>query len=817
MKKIAQRILLLFAIFTGSLIAFTLMLNRYDAFSTQTMEDSSLPVLYMKCDGISVNRMCGYTSQIEEDTLRESLTPVSADRQLEVEIKPGSSSVNEASYQVSSLADGSVIENGRLTLESNDSGMSAVFTLNNPVAAKQEYMLRFAVDTGRGEPVYYYTRLVQDCGQNVSYYLDYADAFYQNCITGNLTNEMLAQLGTDSDFVNSSLHYVTLKSDKEQLAWGNLTPVLSKIAEPVILEVNAETVSIGMNYVVSAQNENDETEYYRADEYYRMRRNDGEIILLDYERSVTQIFDGEVSALTEDGISLGITGSDIKYVSNSSANIVAFVQAGELWLYDRGANKTCRIFSFATETHPSRESASEDYDISISSVSDEGNTMFAVYGYMRAGVHEGSTGVCFYRYYADTNTTQELLFIPSAESYQYMKQSLSNLLYVNSNNEAYMYFGNTLYKISLSDTPSAEVMESDIEDGRISVSDSQRFIALSEGDGEFANVIVETDLESGQTSSVTAPDGDYIKCFGFVGEDMVYGLANAENCSSDSLGNEVFPMYRVSVFNPDGQMARNYQIEGIYVTDVQVEDELINLNRAFYDENGALAATDDDQILYYYKNETTDVTLNLNVSERSGTLVQLDFSTGSEASNLLSMDARYVSEDSIKSLEIDKEEEDSGNYYLYAHGSLYGIYDRFNEAVADADENVGVVLDSSQSYVWERGNKKRSITLDAAQLPAGLLSATADEESVRAAVGDGYEVMSYTGCPLETVYYQISNGYAVVGKWDADKSVLILGYDIYDNTWLYNAETGETYAVAGEEAEAAFASQGNVFISYIET
>ncbi|HIV16743.1 MAG TPA: hypothetical protein IAB17_01990, partial [Candidatus Alectryocaccobium stercorigallinarum] len=60
MKKIAIKILILFAVFVGSLMFFMLMLNKQDAFSTRTMAEATLPVLYMQEDGITVNRMYGY-------------------------------------------------------------------------------------------------------------------------------------------------------------------------------------------------------------------------------------------------------------------------------------------------------------------------------------------------------------------------------------------------------------------------------------------------------------------------------------------------------------------------------------------------------------------------------------------------------------------------------------------------------------------------------------------------------------------------------------------------------------------------------------
>ena len=816
MKKIAFKILVLFAVFVGSLMFFMLMLNKQDAFSTRTMAEATLPVLYMQEDGITVNRMYGYRQDINKKTFRESLTPVSVDRDLTVEIQTHNADIKSAGYQVTSLEDGSLIENGRLSLKGENGKLISEFTLKEPVAVDQEYMLEFSIDIGEEEPVYYYTRLAQDSGQTLSYYLEYADAFYQNCIGNNLTDEMLSQLETESSYVNSSLHYVTLKSDKEQIAWGNMKPSLVKMAVPTILEVNETTVSIGMEYIVSAQNEDGGTEYYTASEYYRMRRSNDEVILLNYERTVTQFFDGSLPVLTDDGISLGVTGSDLEFATNPSEDIAAFVQAGELWQYDRSSNKACRIFSFRGDSHTDERYENNSHGISVSSVSDEGNTTFIVYGYMSAGDHEGCLGVSICRYYADTNTTRELLFIPLSDGYQVMAQGLDILSYTNSNDQCFLYYDDTIYTVHLGEEPDVTVLQSELDWQAISVSASQTLISWAEGDGKYPDTLNELNLETGETISFEAPAGDYIRTLGFVGEDMIYGLAHSADCYTDSGGNDVFPMYRIIIADPQGKTVREYQTDNIYVTSVSIENELITLKRAHYNENGGLSATTDDQLLYYAPEEDSYVNVSLKVSERNGTQVYLIFSAWGETTNLLNMDTRYPSDSNTAvSFEIPQMVYENSYYYVYAHGGLYAVYGQLNSAVTEADTNAGVVLNEAQQYVWERGNIRSAYTIEPARIPEELLSiAKADEADIASALGEEYEIRNFTGCTLESVKYQISGGYAVVGQWSQNEAVVILGYDIYDNIWLYDKATNGTRAVAFEEAQAAFEQNGNVFISY---
>ena len=138
------------------------------------------------------------------------------------------------------------------------------------------------------------------------------------------------------------------------------------------------------------------------------------------------------------------------------------------------------------------------------------------------------------------------------------------------------------------------------------------------------------------------------------------------------------------------------------------------------------------------------------------------------------------------------------------------------EAVQLADENVGVVLNSSQSYVWERGNRQQGMRLDETTMPSGFQSASLDENVLKESLGDDYELLNLTGCTREEILYMISSGYGVVVKTGANESLLLTGYDIFGNSWLYNPATGETTALSDDDSDALFAQNGNVFISYIK-
>ena len=59
---------------------------------------------------------------------------------------------------------------------------------------------------------------------------------------------------------------------------------------------------------------------------------------------------------------------------------------------------------------------------------------------MNRGIHEGYSGVCVYHYNSDRNVVEEKVFIPSTESYEFLKEDLGTLTYVNKNNQLFLSF-----------------------------------------------------------------------------------------------------------------------------------------------------------------------------------------------------------------------------------------------------------------------------------------------------------------------------------------------------------------------------------------
>ena len=77
-------------------------------------------------------------------------------------------------------------------------------------------------------------------------------------------------------------------------------------------------------------------------------------------------------------------------------------------------------------------------------------------------------------------------------------------------------------------------------------------------------------------------------------------------------------------------------------------------------------------------------------------------------------------------------------------------------------------------------------------------------------------MLNLTGCTLDQVLYQLSQGRAVVTRLGDGSIRVIVGYDRY-NTLQYNYDTTEHFYMGINDSTNAMLEGGNVFVTYIES
>ena len=764
-------LLMLFCAALGGTAAF---INRDKTVGTRQMEEATLPVMYMEVSEMLVNPMYGYAREMEEQYMRDSLTPLPTGRELTMVLEPLESKVKEINYRISTADGTTVVENGKISdLKEEGEYLKADFKLDTPILMNQEYTLRFDVTLKSGEIYYYYTRIVQRAGLNTTRYLEFADDFYQNCINKERASEVSSYLEPDETETNSTYTALNIHSSLERVTWGEMEPKLEERAVPIIKEMNETTCSIVLKYVISDQEEDQNINYFNVTDFYRLRYMQSRVRLLDFERETQELYDGENTELTSNGINLGVVNKTVQYQSNKNADIVAFVQEGELWSYNRSANKTTRIFSFRNGTLDVRENL-QQHGIKIVRVEESGDIDFVVYGYMSRDTHEGEVGIAVCHYGAELNQVDEQLFIPMKSSYEYIKSDMEMLSYVTKDDILYLLLEDNLYQVDIKGK-TCQMIQQNLQPDCYVISKSQASIAwMNEMSENASSSITVMSLEQGESYVIQAPEGQKIKALGFINEDMVYGLANDEDIVADSAGNTTFAMTTVRIESFGGVVVKEHHEEGIWVSKVNLQEGLLELERVQW-ENGAYVSISSDHIMNNLQKNEETVNIRLITTNRKATQIGLDFEKSIVNKNVLFIESNLVDQENIPTVDIEQIRQENTIYYVYAKGGLDSTWSKVCDALKRADDQMGVVLNRQQQYVWERGNRDDSHLVNLDEVPQVILSGTIDENTIQQSLGEDYTVLNLTGSSLDSILYFVNQGNPVIAKVSDTVNVVIVG------------------------------------------
>lgn len=840
MRKGVIKAIVLVAVFGVTLTVTSLLSHQKNIDLTTKMEEASLPMISLEENGTKINELYGYTSEMDGTAVRDTIAPLGEDLTLPVSIKTYQSQVESISYQVRTMDMERLMEEDKIeSFSQKDGEIDLELQFENILEEGNEYMLILTLQCD-GREVYYYTRIIRESGYHVQEAVEFVLNFHEQTFDGENADGLATYLEPNAQTDNTSLQKVTIHSSLKQVTWGEFTGERVEKPVPSIKEIGSSYNTIVLNYVVTAAGENGEVEYYNVEEYYRVRYGNNRMYLLNYERTMNEIFRGESDRIKADSIALGICSQDVEYMANEKGSVTAFVQEGELWSYNSDNNHLSKVYSFrGAEGIDAREN-NPQHEIKIIKIDETGSMDFVVYGYMNRGDYEGRTGIAVYHYDGVGNTTEEELFIPSDKSYEVLKAEWGNIFYVSDGNVFYLLVGDSLYSINLYTRESKKVLEG-MEAGRYAVSDTGRYIAWQDSENLYnAATLKVMDLEGEEIREIKAGEGEYLLPVGFVQDDFIYGAARQSDVVVDNAGNTQFSMYRIQIVDETGEVVKDYQKDGYYITKAYVENETIYLNRVYRNGNGFVPA-DQDTIKNQQLEAEKNITIETTQSAQKQSVVQIAFAGEreelEESPQIVVPKEILVEEDRSVTLDTGVEQE---IYYVYSAGKIVKATPFVAEAVTTADSNMGVVIGDKQKYIWRRGRKSYQpvvgdVNIDVSQAGGssvarcltailqtegismdveGLLTQGETPKQILTEALADYKVIDLTGCSVEQVLYYVNLKTPVFAVVD-NEALLIVGYDEH-NTILYNPETNTTYKMGLQDSNAMFTSAGNVFLGYIQ-
>ena len=840
MKKTIIRIAVCVVVFLASALIIGSIMNQGHNNMTMEMAPATLPMITMESGGVACNELHGNTVEMDVAYQKDCITLLGEGRQANFTVDTFGREITGISTEVRSIDGSRLIENSEVTgWKANGKSFSVSLTLKDLIDTNTQYSLTLILELEGEQKVYYYTTILWNDDVHISEILEFATDFHGKLYDKEVAKELTKYLEPNSKLTdNGTFHKVNIHSSFQQITWGSLEPVQEDAASIRLTQISGNVASLLMDFVVST-GEGKNKIYYNVEEYYRVRYTSERMYLLDYERTMTQIPD-TTRMYANDKILLGITDENVDMMESADGNTVVFSDMGQLLSYNAATNRLTVIFSFYDKDNADRRTLYDNHGIKILDVDEGGNVKFAVYGYMNRGRHEGETGIQIISYDNSLNTIEEEVYIPYSKSYAVLKDEMEQLLYRNRQQHVYFFLENGVYDVDL-ENRSAEQLVSIRQDDSLQVSENHEIIVWQEGDDiNHSNQLNVRNLNTGEQTVIRAEDGEAIRPLGFMGEDIIYGVARESDIRTENSGQIFYPMYKVCISNSSGDNLKEYGQDGIYIVDCAIEGNQITLSRIQRSENGSYQEILDDQIMNNVEEEPGQnkvVTADIDIYER---YVQIQTKTTIDTKTIKVLNPKEVVFEGGRELTLDAVSEVS-RYYVYNAYGVQGIYSAPGKAVKEAYDSAGVVANDRGITVWLKGNRvsrnqimaikeesdpdqKNSLTvcLDNILRHAGITRNTEyDLAQGKTAIQileenmTGVQVLDLSGCSLDAVLYYVNQDIPVLAILEDGEAVLVTGFNEF-NVVIMEPSTGKLYKKGMNDATTWFAENGNHFISYMK-
>ena len=841
-RKYLVLVLVFLAILGGTLAVAIITKTQREA-RYEGMKPASLPMIRLSClNGLYEAELHGYVQHMDERKMRDLIVPLSEDRGIDVLIDRYENSIHSLQYELRSLDGSQFLDGGSVDLqkESTDS-IRVSLSFSQLLESGIEYQLLLIAETAE-RPVYFYTRVIYARTQYAEELLNFVREFSDATLDREKAAAFLVNyIQPEADSNSTDYSYTDIHSKYSMLTYGTMEVV--RTSEPIlrIQELEPTQASVSLSYTIQMP-DGQRNRSCQVQEFFCVRYRSEKVYLLDYYRTIDEIFNVESASRENGRILLGISNEAAQIRNSDNNDYTVFVENRNIWSFNSKTNAMSLIFSFSDETDHSNRSSYDHHDMQVVKVSDDGTIDYMVYGYMNRGNYEGMVGICFYRYSTSDNSTKRLFFMPVQQSEQMLMMDLGTLAYVNDSDVCYLRYGDGIYSIDLGSGESVEVSIRAYP-GAYAMNNKGNVVAWQEGDDlKYPERLVILNMDSQTTAVVNAPDQEFVKILDFIGDDIVYGFGRAENSVIEANMDMRQLLSHLVIASTDEELKiqQEYIPDGCFILSADVLDTRIAIRQGQKTREGTLKLLEDKILLLTQdvgKNKEKSMLMSRETEPvKKEYYIQLGKVTAAD-SQFSSVIPRFAQSDDVNV--IDLLHNQTGAYYVYGYGRLLYVESEINRAIDEAFSVFGVVVDDEMNYLWTRGTrdlfktisiqpyraKAREETLavslqilaaqEGIQLPdvkEDLERGLNPFEILDAALGENSSVNLY-GCSVQEVLYFINQGHPVMAVTGNRDALVITGYE-RQSVSVYFPYTGETVNTDMSAAESYFRDYGNCFISY---
>ena len=833
-KKIISGITLA-AVFITALVCFSFVLNKGSDATTADMGGAELPRISFYIEGQQINSLSGYTEDMEVTTMRDTIIPIEVGTTVDAMISEHTDKITSLSYEVCTLDGSKVLKKEKLKKVSDTISLD----LGDTLKEEEERLLKIHLQFENEKQANYYTRIVRAEDFNVQQCMDFAKDFHDKTFSQDGVHELKKYLSREVLKKSKSLQKVTLGSDIAAVGWGDLNPEVIGDIQWEIKESNSTYTSILFQYKVRCKGTEEEETVYNVNEFFKVRYLKGKASLEDYNRQMQQKFNGNKSCFDRKGILLGYSSPDVSYLANKDGNHISFIQEREVWHYDSEDNEISRVFSFSNEEKPDIRDENDDHSVRLLDIEGNGNTVFAVYGYMNRGIHEGQVGVAVYYFDVKKGHTEEIAFIPSIESGVMTADNFGKMIYYNrSQNTLYALIDGELNQIKL-DSLEQQILVKGLTEEQYRTSEDRKMLAYQKnGSLTEATAIDVWNLKNGKNYEISVSSDEVIRPLGFVGEDVIYGIGKKADIGESLSGDTVIPLYRVEIQNEKNEVVKTYGEEGSYVIDAGIEKNMITLQKVQKSGDQYVNITPE----YITNNQQQDkdtISIDTYVSEIKGNEIRITDSKGLKETEPQLLYPKQIVYEKPTVVTFETEKQRAG-YYVYGTGKFQGAFSHAGDAIALADDLKGTVVTGKQTLLWERGNRMLRYNIKDMQAFGKNEGETSLEACLRQVLAlEGKDVpvseeikggktamdilnenlkgeaVDLSGCTLEQLYYIINQGTPVIVSAGSGNAILLTGYDDKNVTYINPDAITKTTEPTGSVQTMIDDSQGKL-IGYVK-
>lgn len=837
MKKVIGKLAVCIVVFVITLFVSSSIYNKGNEELTASMEQATLPLVHITTKGIAYNCLHGLKQEMDGSFFRDTITPLEEGRTLNFVIDKYENTIRSIYFEVRSIDGTRLVERTKVNdYKEDDSSIQAAVTIKDLIEPGVEYNWILLVESEK-ETIRYYTRIIDGAGYNAYEKLAFVKDFHEKTFDKDKASELVTYLESNYKGDNTTLAHVDIHSSLKQVTWADLQ--VSQIGEPhfVISEIELQTASVRVDYRVQTL-EGKRRHNYDVVEFFRIRYTPERIYLLDYERTMNQIFDPDSDIYGGNKIMLGIRDSEVEMMESDGGLNLAFINANQLFCYHAADKKIAGLFSFYDGDD--ERSNYNNHDIKILNVDETGNVWFMVYGYMNRGRHEGSIGIEVCEYNGMLNTVEELIFIPYNKSYFTLKTDMEQLSFINKNGVFYIYLDGSILAVDLLNRTCEEIA-GNLQQGSFQVSNTNKMLVWQNSpDAYDCTKLILMNLNTGNRQEIQTENRNRMLPLGFIGEDLIYGVVAYDDIRIDFSGSVTFPMHSVYIQDERGEVLKTYRQDGVYVTDAAIADNLITLTRVVKDEQGDYSSTTDDQIVNNLVDEGGYNSSETVVTQYYEKIVQLVLKNALEVKKPKSTKPLQALFEGTRILEVTVENPVS-RYYVYGKYGIEATFTHESDAINLAYSISGTVVNHNGSYIWKKTarstrNQIMAITGNAVSEGSSQLAVCLETileffgsvKKVQPMLDRGKTVrqileenltdvtaLDLSGVSLDAVLYYVNQDIPVLVSLENDSAMLVIGFNEL-NVVVMNPQTGTVYKIGMNDATNMFRQNGNAFVTYLK-